>query len=106
MTRIHQKAGGLLLAGLLAVGVSLTQPANALATCFGTRYDYFSSPSFQEQVGSKISCPGHPDQYDLDIYGNANVTPWYTSYPVTCPCPGSGGGGGGGRDWEEMGPFG
>jgi hypothetical protein len=94
MSRIHRKLAGLSLAGLLALGVSLTRPADVWASCYGLRYDYSSTSALLDIVGSKISCPGYPDQHDMDANGQYVVTPWYTTQPIVCPCPTGGGGGG------------
>lgn len=93
-------------AALAALTLALSLPTGADATCYGLRYDYYDSPALQTIVGSKISCPGYPDQYDEDVNGTYTVTPWYTVDQVVCPCPsgGGGGGGGGGNDQDEDAP--
>ncbi|MCB1056669.1 MAG: hypothetical protein KDD11_14300 [Acidobacteria bacterium] len=90
---------------LAALGIALSLPTGADATCYGLRYDYYESSAMQTIVGSKVSCPGYPDQYDEDVNGNYTVTPWYTVEQTICPCPSGGGGGnGGGNDQDEEAP--
>lgn len=93
-----------LSASLVAAAIALTGPSAASATCYGYRYDYYSDPSLTDIVGSKISCPGFPDQHDEDANGNYVVTPWYTTEMIVCPCGSGGGGGtGGGNPNDEPG---
>ena len=90
-----------LVFAVLVVGVLLTSTAASATTCTGTWFDYFDSPMFQEIVGSKVVCPGFPDQIDTDANGNYTETAWFTAQTVVCPCPGSGGGNNGGGDPHE-----
>lgn len=80
---------------LLGFGLVLSLPADVSAACYGTRFDYYETSACINIVGTKVSCPGYPDQYDTAADGSYTTTPWYTTQAVSCPCPPSGGTNGG-----------
>ena len=101
--KIKNFTGSLILAAIAVVGLSLTLSSTA-GTCSGTWYDYYATPAKIEIVGSKVVCPGQPDQIDTAADGSYTETPWFDTYSVSCPCNGGGGGGGGnGEDGEDPG---
>ncbi len=73
----------------------------APAACTGTWTDYYDSSAFLEIVGTKVSCPGFPDQIDTDPDGNYTETSFFIAEEIDCPCGGGGGGGGGGDQGEQ-----
>lgn len=95
------KKAWFLFTAFAVLGVTMAITTSAEATCYGSRYDYFETPACINIVGTKVSCPGYPDQYDTAPDGTYTVTPWYTVSQVTCPCPSGTGGNNGGAEDEE-----
>lgn len=97
----RRKKGFILTAGALAVLYSLVlAPVASAGTCYGTWTDYFETSACISIVGTKVSCPGYPDQFDTGPDGTFTQTPYSITESVVCPCPPSGGGGGGGPRGE------
>ncbi|MEM7480502.1 MAG: hypothetical protein AAF481_04970 [Acidobacteriota bacterium] len=89
---------------LFALALFVSGPVavdSSASSCTGTLYTYYETSACQVIVGSKVSCPGFPDEWDEDPDGNRNQTPYFTTQTVTCPCSGGGGGGGGGGDTDD-----
>jgi hypothetical protein len=101
MPQLIFKRTAFLITALAVFAVTIAVSTSAEATCYGSRYDYFETPACINIVGTKVSCPGYPDQYDTGPDGSYTVTPWYTVQQVTCPCPTGGGGSNGGAEDEE-----
>jgi hypothetical protein len=94
----------LLAAALVVGGLSFAMESSA-GSCTGLFYTYYETPACLVIVGAKVSCPGYPDQIDLNANGTYTHTPWYTVESTPCPCPsGGGGGGGGGGETDEGAP--
>ncbi|MEM9291083.1 MAG: hypothetical protein AAGD01_05335 [Acidobacteriota bacterium] len=95
--------GLLAFAACTVFGFMMLVPADADASpCYGTRYDYFETSAHQVFTGTKVVCPGHPNQYDSGDNGGYAETSHVETTTVFCPCPGSGGGGIGGGDPYDM----
>jgi hypothetical protein len=105
MTISKKTSKALLLGALVLACSALIVPTVQATTCYGVWYDYFETAALVEIVGTKVSCPGYPDQIDTAADGTYTETPYFTTETVVCPCPsGSGGGGGGGGEDEEAPP--
>ncbi|MCH9651245.1 MAG: hypothetical protein K0U98_23675 [Deltaproteobacteria bacterium] len=87
------RIGALVLAGSAAFA-----PVGFSDTCYGTWYDYYETSDCEVLVGSKVSCPGFPDQVDAAEDGSFIETPFFVSGTAICPC--GGGGSGDGEDGE------
>ena len=101
MTIRKKTIQALLLSALVLTCSALMVPTVQASTCYGVWYDYFETSALVEIVGSKVSCPGYPDQIDTAADGSYTETPFFTTQTVVCPCPSGGGGGGGGGGGED-----
>ncbi|MEM7051104.1 MAG: hypothetical protein AAF604_15650 [Acidobacteriota bacterium] len=89
-----------LVALALLAGGPLAVESGA-SSCTGVLYDFYATSACVVLVGTKVSCPGFPDEWDVGPDGNQVQTPYFTTQSVTCPCSGGGGLGDGERTEDE-----